>query len=248
MNSLIINTAPTMSSREIADLVEARHNDVVSTIERLFGKGLLRSSRKTRRETTGGRPIEVYDLIERDTHLVIAGYSDEHRARVIDRWQELEHKSSAPTVPQSLPEALRLAADLAERNEALVLERDEAVRTKAQIGSRREASAMASASAAKRESARLRHELGRNQHHATVIAVEQVTGQKLPRNAYVPLRAWCKAKGVSPVEVVDERYGMVKAWPAGAWLEAHDIDLRSLFGSLVSDGLSMSNAYAGRLR
>ena len=38
-----------MISREIAELVEARHNDVVATIERLFQKGLLRSSRKTRR-------------------------------------------------------------------------------------------------------------------------------------------------------------------------------------------------------
>ncbi|MNJ32310.1 Phage regulatory protein Rha [compost metagenome] len=84
------SVARTMSSREIAELVEARHNDVVATIERLFAKNLLRSSRKSRREATGGRPIEVYDLIERDTHLVVAGYSDEHRAKVIDRWQELE--------------------------------------------------------------------------------------------------------------------------------------------------------------
>lgn len=89
--SEIIRMAPlTMSSREIAELVEARHNDVVATIERLFSKGLLRSSRKTRKEATGGRPVEVYDLIARDTHLVVAGYSDEHRARVIDRWIELE--------------------------------------------------------------------------------------------------------------------------------------------------------------
>ena len=44
----------TMSSREIAELVEARHNDVVATIERLFDKGLLRSNRKSRREATGG--------------------------------------------------------------------------------------------------------------------------------------------------------------------------------------------------
>lgn len=89
--------ARTMSSREIADLVEARHNDVVATIERLFSKNLLRSSRKSRREATGGRPIEVYDLIERDTHLVVAGYSDEHRARVIDRWQELEESQAKPS-------------------------------------------------------------------------------------------------------------------------------------------------------
>ncbi|VUZ24113.1 Uncharacterised protein [uncultured Comamonas sp.] len=96
MTIMHIPAVMTMTSREIADLVEARHNDVVATIERLFSKGLLRSSRKTRREDTGGRPIEVYDLIERDTHLVVSGYSDEHRARVIDRWQELETRQSKP--------------------------------------------------------------------------------------------------------------------------------------------------------
>ena len=84
----------TMSSREIADIAEARHNDVVATIDRLFDKGLLRSSRKSRHENTGGRPIEVYDLVERDVYLVVAGYSDEVRARIIDRWQELEARST----------------------------------------------------------------------------------------------------------------------------------------------------------
>jgi len=87
--SLIPETL-TMTSREIADIAEARHNDVVATIDRLFDKGLLRSSRKSRHENTGGRPIEVYDLVERDVYLVVAGYSDEVRARIIDRWQELE--------------------------------------------------------------------------------------------------------------------------------------------------------------
>jgi phage antirepressor YoqD-like protein len=105
-----------MSSREIADLVEARHNDVIATVDRLFSKGLLRSSRETRKEATGGRPIEVYDLIERDTHLVVSGYSDEHRAKVIDRWQELETKQ-ALKLPASFAQALRLAAEQAERIE-----------------------------------------------------------------------------------------------------------------------------------
>jgi phage regulator Rha-like protein len=84
--------AATMSSREIADLAGARHNDVVATISRLFDRGLLRSSRKSRLEQTGGRPTEVFDLIERDVYLIISGYSDEVRARIIDRWQELEAK------------------------------------------------------------------------------------------------------------------------------------------------------------
>ncbi|TEA80278.1 phage regulatory protein/antirepressor Ant [Allopusillimonas ginsengisoli] len=105
-----------MSSREIADLAEARHNDVVSTIERLFNKGLLRSSRKSRIEATGGRPVEVYDLIERDVYIVIAGYSDEVRARIIDRWQQLE-RGALPAVPQSFADALRLAAEQADQIE-----------------------------------------------------------------------------------------------------------------------------------
>ena len=115
----------TMSSREIADLVEARHNDVIATIERLFAKGLLRSTRKTRKEATGGRPTEVYDLIERDTHLVVAGYSDEHRARVIDRWQKLETKVAQPVAMPSYAEALRLYADQIEQTAVLRIENRE---------------------------------------------------------------------------------------------------------------------------
>ena len=117
--SLIVNNNLTMSSREIAELCEARHNDVVATIKRLFNKGLLRSSRKTRQEATGGRPVDVYDLAERDSYLVVAGYSDEVRARIIDRWQELERQVSTPVhlVPQTFSQALMLAAQQAEQIE-----------------------------------------------------------------------------------------------------------------------------------
>lgn len=113
------SVARTMSSREIAELVEARHNDVVATIERLFAKNLLRSSRKSRREATGGRPVDVYDLIERDTHLVVAGYSDEHRAKVIDRWQELEGQVAVALPDFTNPAAAARAwADQVEQKEA----------------------------------------------------------------------------------------------------------------------------------
>lgn len=150
-------------------------------------------------------------------------------------------QATASTTPQSLPEALRLAADLAEQKAVAEYERDEAVRTKALISNRREATAMATASTAKREAERLRRQLGRNKHHATIIAVEQVTGMRFAKNAYVGLRRWCKAKGVSPVEVVDERYGSVKAWPAGAWLDVHDVNLRFLFRSLGGDSFGIAN-------
>lgn len=239
MSNIMNMSAMSMTSQEIADLVESRHDSVKRTIERLANQGVIVQPPLVDEPGTDamGRPrtTQVYVFTgeqgKRDSIIVVAQLSPEFTARLVDRWQELEAKQGQPIIPQSLPEALRLAADLAERNEALALERDEAVRTKAQIGSKREASAMAKASAAVREADRLREELGRNQHHATIIAVEQVTGQKFPRNAYVALRKWCKSKGVSPVDVVDERYGMVKAWPAGAWQAAFDIDLKLLFGA-----------------
>lgn len=109
MQALSVNTTITMSSREIADIAQARHNDVIATIVRLFDKGLLRSSRKTRQEATGGRPIEVFDLIERDVYLVISGYNDEVRARIIDRWQELESRKPDPMEVLSNPALLRQA-------------------------------------------------------------------------------------------------------------------------------------------
>lgn len=101
----------TMSSREIAELCETRHNQVVETIERLFEKGVLRESRKTTRPFApagGGRPTQVYDLTKRDTLVVASGYNDELRARIIDRWQELESASQAdPVRALSDPSALR---------------------------------------------------------------------------------------------------------------------------------------------
>lgn len=233
MSQIINITAMRMTSQEIADLVEKRHDNVKRTIETLANQGVIKFP-QIEEIPTATRPAAVYVFTgeqgKRDSIIVVAQLSPEFTARLVDRWQELEAKRAQP-IPRSLPEALRLAADLAERNEALALERDEAIRTKAQISSKREASAMAKASAAVREADRLRSELGRNQHHATIIAVEQVTGQKFPRNAYVALRKWCKSKGVRPMEVVDDRYGMVKAWPAGAWLAAFDVDLRLLFGT-----------------
>jgi len=110
---------PTMSSREIADLCGARHNDVAATIERLFASGVLRESRKTPREYRpdgGGRPTAVYDLTKRDTLVVVSGYNDDVRARIIDRWMELE-ASDGRASPGSFSEALQLAADQARQIE-----------------------------------------------------------------------------------------------------------------------------------
>lgn len=96
-----VDDAPTMSSMEIAELCEARHNDVIATIQRLFEQGVLRESRDTLREhrrAEGGRPTRVYDLTKRDTLVVASGYNAKLRARIIDRWEEAERQLRARTV------------------------------------------------------------------------------------------------------------------------------------------------------
>jgi phage antirepressor YoqD-like protein len=119
----ITNSQLSMTSREIADLCEARHNDVVDTIERQFKKGLLRESRnslRTYQAPGGGRPTMVYDLTKRDSLVVVSGYNEELRARIIDRWMELEAAKTL-ALPQSFSAALRLAAEQQE-----VIERQQA--------------------------------------------------------------------------------------------------------------------------
>lgn len=125
MNSLIPSAAlaePTMGSLEISCLVESRHDDVKRSIKRLADRGVIslpplagvKIWRERREET-----VSEYRLIKRDSYVVVAQLSPEFTARLVDRWQELEAAQARPpafAVPQSLPEALRLAAELAERN------------------------------------------------------------------------------------------------------------------------------------
>ncbi len=109
---------------------------------------------------------------------------------------------------------------LAEKNRA-----DEAERTKALIGSRREATAMARASVAIRERNKLAEKLGESQKHATVKAVERLTGVEYE---WRPLRKWCKDNDHIPVDVPDPRFGVVKSWPREAWLAVHGVELQGI--------------------
>lgn len=106
----------TMSSREIADLVESRHDSVKRTIERLQDKGLIQLTPMVEVKNHLGQVVTEYQLIKRDTYVVVAQLSPEFTARLVDRWQELENQQ-LPQIPQTLSEALRLAADQAEQIE-----------------------------------------------------------------------------------------------------------------------------------
>ncbi|UST66679.1 Rha family transcriptional regulator [Pseudomonas moraviensis] len=87
-----------MSSREIADLVESRHDSVKRTIERLQEKGVVSFSPsvETSHAGAGARPVEVYLVNKRDSFVVVAQLSPEFTAALVDRWQELEGQIVQP--------------------------------------------------------------------------------------------------------------------------------------------------------
>lgn len=236
------NVARTMSSREMSELTGKRHDSVKRTIETLAFKTdkegkpapVIGTPQIVEYLDTLGRPANEYHVNKRDSFVVVAQLCPEFTAKLVDRWQELEQALATPTPLPSYAETLRLYADQIEQTQRVTAERDNAIATKALIGSKREATAMATASAKSREAATLRDQLGVNERHATIIAVERATGIKFPKNSYVSLRRWCKAHDVEPTEVVDPRYGTVKAWPAAAWREAHAIDLSEVFGGVAA--------------
>jgi phage regulator Rha-like protein len=106
----------TMSSLEIAELVESRHDDVKRSIERLAERGVIQLPPLAEVKNHKGQSVKVYQVRKRDSFIVVAQLSPEFTARLVDRWQELENKDQ-PVIPKNYPEALKLAYE-----QALVIE------------------------------------------------------------------------------------------------------------------------------
>ncbi|EMN1622459.1 phage antirepressor KilAC domain-containing protein [Escherichia coli] len=121
MNELINSNVIKMTSIEIAELVGSRHDKVKQSIERLAVRGVIRNPPMVVFEKINNlgllRGVEAYvfegEQGKRDSIIVVAQLSPEFTARLVDRWRELEE--TAVNIPKTLPEALRLAADLAEQ-------------------------------------------------------------------------------------------------------------------------------------
>lgn len=109
-----------MSSREIAHLVNSRHADVKRSAGRLMAEDILSAplAHTPYQNEQNGMWYEEYWFNKRDSLVLVARLSPQFTAAVVDRWQELESQQAMP-VPKSLPEALRLAADLAEQQQQL---------------------------------------------------------------------------------------------------------------------------------
>ena len=112
----LATTALTMTSREIADLVGKQHSNIKISADRLSEKGVI-GTLAVQEFTHNGNKNTEYLLNKRDSLILVAQNCPEFTARIVDRWQELESKSSFQ-IPTTLSAALRLAADQADTIEA----------------------------------------------------------------------------------------------------------------------------------
>lgn len=109
----------TMSSREVARLCEKRHDHVCRDIDNLNATYVSMTLPKVgegyyTHPNTGSQKHREFLLTQEQCLDLITGYRADLRIRVNRRWQELEAQLITPVVPQTLSEALRLAADQAE--------------------------------------------------------------------------------------------------------------------------------------
>ena len=189
-------------------------------------------------ESPGGRPTEYAFLNEPQSTLLLTYMRNTDIVRAFKKklvrefWEMVQQRNQSGTsLPADYIGALEhlLASKRAEQ--LAIEERDNAVATKAEIGSRREATAMATASAAVREARQLRERLGMGVTQATIVAVEKALGREFGRSGWRPLKKWCEARDIKAPHVVHPTFGSVIAWPAGAWMDAYQIDLADLFGA-----------------
>ena len=115
MTSLSLFTAPantgevqTMSTREIAELTGKQHKDVLyDTRKMIEDLGLTLADFSADLPDAYGRLQPVFLLPKRETLILVSGYNTELRARIIDRWQELESGKAHPVVARQQDPAAR---------------------------------------------------------------------------------------------------------------------------------------------
>lgn len=104
--------AEVMTSREIAELTGKRHADVleaIRTMEPAWVKVNGRSFPLVEYVDAKGEKRPMYSLTKTECLYIATKFNDEARAKLVIRWEELElqHRQSAPALPQTYLEALK---------------------------------------------------------------------------------------------------------------------------------------------
>lgn len=118
--SIITQEMLTMTSREIATLLESRHDNVKVSIDRLVLRGVISRPAMQDVKNDNNQVVQEYLVCKRDTYVIVAQLSPEFTARLVDRWQELENRQY-PALPDFTNPAIaaRAWADEIEQKHAL---------------------------------------------------------------------------------------------------------------------------------
>lgn len=86
-------TIQTMSSREIADLTNKEHKNVMADIRNMCESLNIQSAEfSADYKDDKGRTYPCFNLPKRETLILVSGYDVVTRAKIIDRWTELENQ------------------------------------------------------------------------------------------------------------------------------------------------------------
>ena len=121
MNELLKNTEM-MTSLQIAEVTGKLHKDVLEAIRNMEPAWVKVNGRKfplVEYKDAKGEMRPMYQLNKTERLYVATKFNDEARAKLVIRWEELERERMAGgfQIPQNFSEALRLAAEQAERVE-----------------------------------------------------------------------------------------------------------------------------------
>jgi len=116
----IQNNGILISSREIAEITNKRHDNIIRDIESQLKNDALKFEGNYLDNLN--RNKKQYLLPKNIALGIVSGYSFELRMKIINRLEELENKNKTFQVPQNFHEALLLAANLEEQNQTLLLE------------------------------------------------------------------------------------------------------------------------------
>lgn len=137
MNSLALNTnlVKTMSSRQIADVVDKRHDNVKRTIETLAKQGVIQLPQIEEVKNHLGQAVQEHMVSERDSYIVVAQLCPEYTAKLVDYWMATKNQQpviKATKKPSELSSTFRSCMSIAKlcglKGNQAVLSADRATR------------------------------------------------------------------------------------------------------------------------
>ena len=124
MNELIIKN-DCITSLELAQFSNKEHKNLLESIRNMEQTWVSLGQPNFKQSyyfNSQNKKQPMYELSKTESLYIASKFSDEVRAKIILRWEELENQKQVPQVPATFKEALLLAVEQQEKIEQLELE------------------------------------------------------------------------------------------------------------------------------